>query len=87
MIARKNITTGPIIQFIINDKVNNRLFWKTLPISSYLTRASGGYIIRISPMAIGIDVVPTCIFVIIWVMNEWKEETYTNTYKNSNENP
>jgi len=25
---------------------------------SYLTRASGGYIIQISPMAIGIDVVP-----------------------------
>ncbi|BAW30413.1 conserved hypothetical protein [Methanosarcina thermophila] len=31
---------------------------KTLPNSSYLTRASGGYIITIKPMAIGIDVVP-----------------------------
>ncbi len=29
------------------------------PISSYFTFASGGYIIRISPMAMGMEVVPT----------------------------
>jgi hypothetical protein len=32
---------------------------KTVPISSYLTLASGGYIIRMRPTAMGMDVVPT----------------------------
>ncbi len=30
----------------------------SLPNSSYLTFASGGYIIKMRPMAIGMDVVP-----------------------------
>jgi len=35
------------------------VFWSTFFSSSYFTFASGGYIIRIKPKAIGIDVVPT----------------------------
>jgi len=38
------------------------LFLNIIPISSYLTFVKGGYIIRISPIAIGIDVVPICNF-------------------------
>jgi len=38
-----------------------------LPISSYLTLASGGYIIRIKPTAMGIEVVPTWRPVMNWV--------------------
>jgi hypothetical protein len=36
-----------------------RLFLKTFPISSYFTLARGGYIIRISPTAMGMEVVST----------------------------
>jgi hypothetical protein len=34
---------------------------KTRGSFSYCTFASGGYIIRMSPIAIGTDVVPTCV--------------------------
>jgi hypothetical protein len=47
-----------MIQFIDNDRPNNLRFLKTRGSFSYLTFASGGYIIRIRPMAIGIFVVP-----------------------------
>ncbi len=49
---------GPTIQFWTRDNAITLTFLKTLPISSYLTRASGGYIMTIRPMAMGIDVVP-----------------------------
>ncbi len=38
---------------------STRQLRNTRPSSSYLTLASGGYIIRISPMAMGMEVVPT----------------------------
>jgi hypothetical protein len=58
MIARKNISTGPITQFWI--RLNPRILklWKTFPIFSYRTFAKGGYIIKIRPIAMGILVVP-----------------------------
>ena len=56
--ASRNITKGPTIQFWINDKLNNLRLLKTTGNSSYLTFASGGYIIKIKPIAIGILVVP-----------------------------
>ena len=59
MTARANIRTGPTIQFWTSDKPSTLVFWNTFPSSSYFTFASGGYIMRMSPMAIGIDVVPT----------------------------
>jgi hypothetical protein len=46
-------------QFWISDRASTRLLRKTLPSSSYRTLASGGYIMRISPTAMGMDVVPT----------------------------
>lgn len=49
---------GPIIQFCISDSARTRQLRKNLGSSSYLTFASGGNIMRISPTAIGIDVVP-----------------------------
>ncbi len=57
--ARKNIRTGPMIQFWTSDKPKIRVFLKTSPSSSYFTFAKGGYIMIISPMAMGIWVVPT----------------------------
>jgi hypothetical protein len=59
--ARPNMRSGPMTQFCTSDKVITRLLRKTLPSSSYRTFASGGNIIRMSPMAIGIEVVPTLI--------------------------
>jgi hypothetical protein len=59
IIARKNIRIGPIIQFCTKDRPSTRQLRKNLGSSSYFTLASGGYIIRINPMAIGIEVVPT----------------------------
>jgi hypothetical protein len=53
-----NISIGPMIQFWTSESAITFTLRKTLPISSYLTRARGGYIITMSPMAIGIDVVP-----------------------------
>ena len=57
MIASRNIKTGPIIQFCTKDKPRIFVFLKTSPNSSYFTFARGGYIMRISPTAIGIFVV------------------------------
>jgi hypothetical protein len=48
-----------MIQFCTIESVSTRLLRKTLPSSSYLTFARGGYIIRMSPIAMGIEVVPT----------------------------
>jgi hypothetical protein len=56
-IANVNIRTGPMIQFCIRESPSILKFLKTPPNSSYLTFASGGYIIRIRPIAIGIFVV------------------------------
>jgi hypothetical protein len=50
---------GPITQFWTSDSAKTRQLRKNLGSSSYFTLASGGYIIRIRPMAIGMDVVPT----------------------------
>ena len=57
--ARTNIRIGPTTQFWTSDRPTTFRSRKTSPISSYLTFAKGGYIIRMSPMAIGMFVVPT----------------------------
>ena len=57
--ARTNIRTGPTIQFWTSERPRTFVFWNTFPSSSYFTFASGGYIMRMSPTAIGIEVVPT----------------------------
>jgi hypothetical protein len=56
-IARVNIRTGPIIQFWIRESPRILKLRNTPPSSSYFTFASGGYIISIKPIAIGILVV------------------------------
>jgi hypothetical protein len=56
--ARRNITIGPIIQFIVRDRLKSLRFLNTRGSFSYLTFARGGYIIRIRPIAIGMLVVP-----------------------------
>jgi hypothetical protein len=58
MTASANISTGPMIQFWISEIASTRLSSNTRGRSSYRTRASGGYIIRIRPMAMGMLVVP-----------------------------
>ena len=50
---------GPMTQFCTSDSPRTLKFLKTWPSSSYLTLARGGYIIRIRPMAMGMEVVPT----------------------------
>ena len=47
-----------MIQFWMRESAKIFLSLKTKPISSYFTLASGGYIIKIKPMAIGSEVVP-----------------------------
>jgi hypothetical protein len=56
--ARKNIKMGPIIQLRNKDAPNTLVSLKTSPMFSYFTFAKGGYIIRISPIAKGMFVVP-----------------------------
>src|ERR1022692_3156836 len=51
--------SGPINQFCTSERVSTLPSRNTSPSSSYLTFASGGYIIKINPTAIGTDVVPT----------------------------
>ncbi len=58
MTARANIRIGPMTQFWTRERARTRVFLKTSPSSSYFTLASGGYIIRMSPMAMGMFVVP-----------------------------
>ena len=50
--ASENIRKGPITQFKNSETLNIFHALATLPSSSYLTFASGGYIIHISPIAI-----------------------------------
>ena len=57
--ANTNISTGPRTQFWNSDSASTRLSAKTRGSSSYFTFARGGYIIRISPMAMGMLVDPT----------------------------
>jgi len=57
--ASANIRRGPISQFWASDRPRIFQSRKTRPISSYFTFARGGYIIRMSPIAIGMFVVPT----------------------------
>ena len=57
--ARTNMRTGPTIQFWTRDRPRTLELRNTGPISSYRIFARGGYIIRMSPMAMGMDVVPT----------------------------
>ena len=59
MTARANIRTGPTIQFWTTERPSTFVFRNTFRSSSYFTFASGGYIMRMSPTAIGIEVVPT----------------------------
>ena len=47
-----------MIQFWTSDRARTRVFLKTSPNSSYFTLASGGYIIRMRPAAMGMFVVP-----------------------------
>src|ERR1017187_491867 len=56
--ARPNISSGPITQFCNSERPRIFLFRKTSPNSSYRTFAKGGYIIRMRPTAIGMEVVP-----------------------------
>jgi hypothetical protein len=56
--ARKNITKGPTIQFWVSERLKSFRFLKTNGSFSYFTFASGGYIIKTSPTAMGILVVP-----------------------------
>jgi hypothetical protein len=58
MSARANIKIGPKTQFKNREAPSTLVFLKTSPICSYFTFANGGYIIRISPIARGILVVP-----------------------------
>ena len=48
-----------MIQFCTRESVSTFPLRKTSPISSYFTFASGGYIIRMRPTAMGREVVPT----------------------------
>ena len=57
--ASANIRIGPTTQFWTRDSPRTFPLRKTRGSSSYRTFASGGYIIRMSPIAIGIEVVPT----------------------------
>src|SRR5690606_5024893 len=58
VMARRNIKIGPITQLRTRDKVRTLVSLKTSPKFSYFTFASGGYIIKINPIAKGILVVP-----------------------------
>ncbi len=57
--ASANIRIGPTTQFCTSESASTLPLRKTSGSSSYRTLASGGYIIRMSPMAMGIEVVPT----------------------------
>lgn len=57
--AKPNMRIGPMIQFCTRDNASTRRSRNTSPISSYRTFARGGYIMRMSPTAIGTEVVPT----------------------------
>jgi hypothetical protein len=57
--ASANMRIGPTSQFCTSERTRTFPFLKTSGNSSYRTLASGGYIIKTSPMAMGIDVVPT----------------------------
>src|SRR5918997_202755 len=59
MMARKNMSTGPMSQFCRRERPRMRQLRKTSPSSSYRTLAKGGYIIKIRPAAMGREVVPT----------------------------
>jgi hypothetical protein len=50
---------GPITQFWISESAKTFTLRNTWGNCSYFTLASGGYIIRISPMAMGMLVVST----------------------------
>ena len=57
--ARPNIKSGPMTQFWTSERARTRVLRNTSGSSSYFTLANGGYIIRMSPTAMGIEVVPT----------------------------
>jgi hypothetical protein len=57
-VANKNIKNGPIIQVIKNDAVSNFGFSNILGTCEKSILVNGGYIIKISPIAKGILVVP-----------------------------
>ncbi len=57
--ANRNIRIGPMTQFWTSDTPSTFQSRNTSPSSSYFTLASGGYIIKINPSAMGMFVVPT----------------------------
>ena len=59
MTASANMRIGPTSQFCTSERTRTLPFLKTSGSSSYRTLASGGYIMRTRPMAMGMDVVPT----------------------------
>jgi hypothetical protein len=61
MTASANMSTGPTTQFCTRESPRTLPLRKTRGSSSYRTFASGGYIMRMRPMAMGMDVVPTLI--------------------------
>jgi len=56
--ARTNIRIGPTTQFWMSERPSTFLLRKTSCKFSYRTFVKGGYIIKINPAAIGIEVVP-----------------------------
>ncbi len=62
VMARTNMRIGPTIQFWTRDRPSTFVFRNTEPSFSYRTLASGGYIMRMRPMAMGKEVVPTLSF-------------------------
>ena len=50
--------TGPMSQFCTSERPSTFLLRKTSCSSSYRTLVKGGYIITISPTAMGMEVVP-----------------------------
>jgi hypothetical protein len=85
VIANKNMKTGPIIQFSINEADNTLRLENTSPILSYFTFAKGGYIIKIKPIANGILVVPLDNELIHWRI--WIKMSYSNTNKHRQKYP
>ena len=56
--AKRNIRKGPTIQVIRKEMTKSLGFWKSNGSLEKSTLVSGGYIIRINPIAKGILVVP-----------------------------
>jgi hypothetical protein len=62
VIASKNIKKGPTIHVIKSEENKRRLLFKVAGTFAKSTLVSGGYIMRMSPIAKGILVVPMATF-------------------------